>query len=335
MKTLFNLFVLLSISFVSYGQLSNFVNDSTIKRYEVISDSLIKQREKYYSFAKFIENQFKTKTFSTDYQFPYANPGFKVIKDSVQICRNCPFDMQTRYIVYDNGGLDIVLDSIKGIIDLIGNDYYLGLVYNKDSILNQLDFLYYPTPTAPKREHLSYKHEVNTIEIIVNAAGELESYMEKAQSIIIRNYTFNRICRSCYESYAMDTVRINGSLKQFEVYYRKSKVTRMYISDAFTDFGYKLLLLSSNAVGKYSEIEIRNNSQLIYEEYNGPFWSGHMLYMSSLDSTIYYYYFYNYIGKVTSFSVRKEYKDYSHMNIFHMRNGRIRDTEEKVNLNSR
>jgi hypothetical protein len=333
-KIIILIIVLFSQALESVAQIGNFYNDSIIERHESIADSLISQRTKYYDLGEKIKNSILTNTLTLTEEISYLNPGFKVFQDTVRDFTNFPLYNLTQYMIYDNGGLDKILDSLGEIMVQVGTDYYrLYLRYNNDSILTNIDFIYYPTPSTP-RIHLSYRSLVNTIIISYKTNGELYSYTEKVRDTLVRHYTF-KINKKHGESLALDTVRINGILKIFEVYYFKTKLSRLYTLDAYTSAASGFFLLSPNIFGQYRNIIFRDENQWLYDEYNGPFGYKSIYCRSTIDDSIYYYIHFNYLGRVTHFNVLKEYSDFNQFNTFYLRNGKIKKFEEKRVMHSK
>ena len=121
-RLLFIIFMFHSVN--SLAQFENNYNDSSIiKRHEMIADSVYKIGMSYKDTCIELKNSCFSSSPTIIKNNHFNNPNYRVFQDSV-------FDRTTynltKYLIYDNSGLDEILDSINHLVT--------GLVEKKEYI---------------------------------------------------------------------------------------------------------------------------------------------------------------------------------------------------------
>ncbi len=321
-----NAFTLISQSY-SYETIKNYrpfyYDDSIISRYEFLADSIFEKGTDYYdSCFSMIDLPFLKKP-SLLNKYKIFNSSYKIFIDS----NISPSDFSvnkfnaTAILIFDNGGLDSMLDSLNYVIK--GQDkhyYHLKCYYNDDSILERIVFTKFNNKS--KMISRDIQKPVRSIKISYYPDGNLFCFVEKENNVVLRKYLYND--EESKLIYASNIVKLNRHYKRLNIDYYKSRILRLFTVDTIADLYDGLVLIGPKHYGKYDNIKVEKNGVIIYDEYNPRFSGGSVYVQSEFDKNTYFYYFFNVFRKIQAFSILHYTGDLEQVTKYQIKCGKIK-----------
>jgi hypothetical protein len=322
-RLLLIIFVFHSIN--SLAQFKNkYNNDSIIKRHEIIADSIYKIGMSYKDTCIELKNSYFSSNQSNikNKHLYYSN--YRVFQDTVNFYRASHY--VTKYLIYDNSGLDKILDSINHlVIGLVEKkEYLLYVTYNNDSIITSIIFY---RATINGTQKIKVSSLVNSVEVSYDSDGKLFSYKEIKNDTLLKNFYYDKRGKL---TLAEVHIPINNELKLMDIYYMNSKLSRLETFLAYSDEWDGYFIYGRKWFGKYNYISVYKKGVKIYAQDVFTFGLSSIYMQSPFDEKISFMYFFNTFNKLVSFTVFEEKDGYTYIVSHRVRHGKIKKVKNIV-----